>query len=109
MPTHLILTELAAPVAAAYNHWFFLAQPAPFPERLIGAYPDYFFENALTGWGAATLQDFAPDQLAAYRAAWRDPDTIRGMCNDYCAALGHDLADDSADRDRRIVCPTLIA
>lgn len=109
VPTHRLLTELTTPVATAYYHWFFLAQPAPFPERLIGADPDFFFQTGLTGWGSSTLADFAPDQLAAYRTAWRDPETIRGMCNDYRAALKHDLADDRADRDRRIASPTLIA
>jgi len=109
VPTHLILSALVWPVANAYYHWFFLAQPAPFPERLIGADPDFYFEASLTGWGAARLADFDPDQLDAYRAAWRDPDTIRAMCNDYRAALEVDLDHDRADRDRRITCPTLVA
>ncbi|MEZ5715448.1 MAG: hypothetical protein R3D85_09890 [Paracoccaceae bacterium] len=30
---------------------------------MIGADPDYFFESRLLGWGAAKLEDFAPDQL----------------------------------------------
>lgn len=109
VPTHHILTRLTTPVATAYYHWFFLAQPEPFPERLIAADPDYYYESSLMGWGAARLSDFAPDQLAAYRAAWSDPDTRRAMCNDYRAALSHDLADDSADRDARITCPLLVA
>jgi haloacetate dehalogenase len=107
--THYLLTHLTPALAKAYYHWFLLAQPAPFPERLIGADPDGFFEAGLTGWGAARLEDFAPAQLAAYRAAWRDPDTIRGMCNDYRAALDIDLETDRADRDQRVSCPTLIA
>lgn len=109
VPTHLILSQLTTPVAKAYYHWFFLAQPAPFPERLIAADPDFYFETSLTGWGAATLADFDPDQLAAYRAAWRDPATIHAMCDDYRAAIEVDLAHDEADRDRRVTCPTLVA
>lgn len=109
VPTHLILSQLTTPVAKAYYHWFFLAQPAPFPERLIGSDPDFYFETSLTGWGAATLADFDPDQLAAYRAAWRDPETIHAMCDDYRAAIEVDLAHDEADRDRRVTCPTLVA
>ncbi len=108
VPTHLLLDDLTLPVAKGYYHWFFLAQPEPFPERLISADPDYFFESCLLGWGAARLEDFAPDQLAAYRAAWRDPDTIRGMCNDYRAAIEVDFALDATDLDRRVACPTLI-
>lgn len=108
VPTHFLLTHLSPEVARDYYHWFFLAQPEPFPERMIGADPDAFFEACLTGWGAARLADFDPLQLAAYRAAWRQPDTIRGMCNDYRAALTHDLADDAADPDRVVACPALI-
>ncbi len=108
VPTHLLLSELSHQVAKSYYHWFFLAQPEPFPERLIGADPDYFFESCLLGWGGASLDDFDAAQLAAYRAAWRDPDTIRGMCNDYRAAISHDMKLDEADLDKRITCPTLV-
>lgn len=108
VPTHLLLSELSHKVAKAYYHWFFLAQPAPFPEALIGADPDYFFESCLLGWGGATLADFDEQQIAAYRKAWRDPDTIRGMCNDYRAAISHDLKLDKADLGRRVTCPTLV-
>ncbi|MYM55769.1 alpha/beta fold hydrolase [Rhodobacteraceae bacterium GS-10] len=108
VPTHLLLDELTQDVARAYYHWFFLAQPEPFPERLIGADPDYYFESCLLGWGASKIEDFAPAQLAAYRAAWRDADTIRGMCNDYRAALEVDFALDESDLDRRVACPTLV-
>lgn len=108
VPTHLLLDQLSQQVAKAYYHWFFLAQPAPFPELLIAADPDYYFESCLLGWGAAKLEDFDPDLLAQYRAAWRDPDTIRGMCNDYRAALEVDFALDDADLERVIEAPALI-
>ena len=108
IPTHTLLSDLRWPVAKAYYHWFFLAQPAPFPDRMIEADPDAFFQACLLGWGGAQLSDFDAQQLAAYRAAWRDPDTIRGMCNDYRATLAHDIADDSADASARIASPALI-
>jgi haloacetate dehalogenase len=108
IPTHTLLSELSYQVAKSYYHWFFLAQPAPFPETLITADPDYYFQSCLLGWGGATLDDFDPAQLSAYRAAWRDRDTIRGMCNDYRAAIQFDLALDEADLDRRVTCPTLV-
>ncbi len=108
VPTYLLLDELSSPVARGYYHWFFLSQPAPFPERMIGADPDYYFESCLLGWGASKLADFDAAQLAAYRTAWRDPEAIRGMCNDYRAALDYDFALDKADLHRRITCPTMI-
>ena len=49
VPTHEIVTHLRADVARAYYHWFFLAQPAPFPETLIQHDPDAYFESCLSG------------------------------------------------------------
>lgn len=108
VPTHLLLDQLTRQVARAYYHWFFLAQPAPFPERMIETDPDHYFESCLLGWGAAKLEDFDPALLECYRTAWRDPDTVRGMCNDYRAALDVDFALDDADLDRVIDTPALI-
>ena len=70
VPTHHLLDELHQSVAKAYYHWFFLAQPAPFPETLIAADPDYFYQSCLLGWGAAKLEQFPANQLQAYRLAW---------------------------------------
>ena len=108
VPTLHLLETFALPVARAYWHWAFLAQPAPFPERTIAQDPDSFFETCLAGWGGAGLADFDPDALAAYRAAWRTPDTIAGMCNDYRAALEVDRAHDEADRGQTVDCPALV-
>ncbi len=108
VPTHTILSALQLDVARAYYHWFFLAQPEPFPDRMIAANPDAYFESCLTGWGSAALSDFDADALAAYRAAWRRPEVIRGMLNDYRAGVTLDMADDTADLGARIACPSLI-
>ncbi len=108
VPTHLLLNDLSWQVAKTYYHWFFLVQPHPFPERLIAADPDYFFEACLLGWGGAKLTDFDPEALAAYREAWRQPEVIFGMCQDYRAAIAHDLALDESDLRRRVECPSLV-
>ena len=108
IPTHTLLTDLTMDVAHAYYHWFFLSQPGQLIEDMIAADADAYYESCLLGWGAAQLTDFDADQLAAYRESWRKRDTIRGMCNDYRAAILHDVHDDSADLDARVTCPTLI-
>jgi haloacetate dehalogenase len=108
VPTAVLLTDLRKEVAQSYWHWFFLAQPAPFPERVIEGDPDFFFETCLFGWGAAGIGDFDGQQLAAYRSSWRDAATIAGYCNDYRATLAVDLTDDLADQGRRIVAPLQI-
>ncbi|KPX23585.1 Haloacetate dehalogenase H-1 [Pseudomonas amygdali pv. dendropanacis] len=108
VPTDVLLTDLRKEVAQSYWHWFFLAQPAPFPERVIAGDPDFFFENCLFGWGAAGVEDFDAQQLAAYRASWREDATIAGYCNDYRAALAVDFTDDLADLGRKITAPALV-
>jgi haloacetate dehalogenase len=75
---------------------------------MIGHDPDSYYESCLLGWGAARLDDFHPEALSAYRAAWRDPETIRGMCADYRAALEIDFAHDAADLDKRVKAPALV-
>lgn len=108
VPTHLLLDELPREVAAAYYHWFFLAQPTPFPETLIGHDPDFYYERCLTSWGGAALEAYDPEALAAYRASWRRPRTIRAMCDDYRAALELDFTEDAADLGRKVTCPALV-
>ena len=108
VPTHLLLDALNQKVAKDYYHWFFLAQPAPFPETLIGHDPDLYFERCLLGWGKASLDQFDADALKAYRQSWRKPETIHTMCNDYRAAIEVDFPLDTADLGRKVTCPSLV-
>jgi haloacetate dehalogenase len=94
----------------AYNayHWFFLAQPEPLPERLIGADPGYYAEQKIGSW----LQDQAaiePEVMAAYRAGIERPGAVHAMCEDYRAGYTCDCDADRGDRDagRRIAAPIL--
>ena len=107
VPTHLLLDQLSQQVAKAYYHWFFLAQPTPLPETMIGHDPDAFFESCLAGWGGS-MAGFDADALAAYRTAWRNPDCIRTMCNDYRAAIDVDFDLDANDLNRTVDCPALV-
>jgi haloacetate dehalogenase len=108
VPTYTMFMETNRHVAGAYWHWYFLSQPEPFPERLIGHDPDFFYETCLAGWGAARISDFDAEMIAEYRRAWRDPGMIHGSCSDYRAAASIDLEHDIADIDRKIACPTFV-
>ncbi len=90
-----------------FFHWFFLAQPYPFPERLIGADPDNFYFRHRKQVGAGErLTYFDPEAFEAYRHAYRNPETIHAMCEDYRAGASIDFEMDEADRgQRRIACP----
>ena len=107
VPTELLLTRMTPEIARAYYHWLFLAQPSPLPETLIGHDPVAYFEGILTGIGGAAAL-FDPEAMAAYRAAWRDPEVVRCMCDDYRAAIDVDLALDTADLHRRVAAPALV-
>lgn len=108
LPTLTLLENFDLALGRAYWHWTFLAQPEPVPERMIAADPDAFFQTCLLGWGRARIEDFDAAQLAAYRAAWRRPEVIAGMCRDYRAALTADLADDRADAGTGVAAPALV-
>src|SRR5579872_2800082 len=108
VPTYTMMMETNRRIAHAYWHWSFLSQPEPFPERVIGNDPDFFYENCLLGWGATKLADFDQDMLIDYRRCWRNPAMIHGSCSDYRAAATIDLDHDGADVGRRVVCPTLV-
>lgn len=108
IPTHLLLTEIRADVAKAYNHWFFLAQDGGLPEHFIGTDPDTYFEACLAGWGGPGLEAFDAQLLQTYRQSWRKPATITSMCDDYRAAILYDMHHDAEDLEKKVTCPTLV-
>ena len=104
---HFERTDIA--FAMGYYHWFWLAQPHPFPERLITAASEAWF-NAHTSREPKDDDFFHPDALADYLDAVRTPEMITGMCEDYRAAATIDLVHDRASRaaQHKITCPVLV-
>jgi haloacetate dehalogenase len=96
--------------ASAYYHWFHLIQPAPLPERMIAGDPLFYLHWKLGGWGSAGLGYLEPEALAEYERCFRMAETVHGMCEDYRASAGIDLAHDRASREagERIACDTLV-
>ena len=109
LPTieHFERTDMA--FALSYYHWFWFAQPHPFPEVLINAAPEVWFHTHTTR-GPKSTDLFHPEALADYLAAARNPEMIRGMCEDYRAAASIDLEHDRASRaaGAKIQCPLLV-
>ena len=89
-------------------HWFFFAQPAPLPEKLIGSDPDWFWRWHTTRGPDTSF--FDPEAVADYLDCFRNPETIRGICEDYRAGASIDFKDDLADKQegRKIQCPLLV-
>ncbi len=92
--------------AMGYYHWFWFAQPHPFPENIISASPDAWFK-AHTSRKAKDDNFFHAQALADYLDWNRKPETIIGMCEDYRAAATIDLTHDRVSRSagRKIQCP----
>ena len=104
-PTLTMYERTTMEFARSYYHWFFLIQPAPLPETLIGAAPSFYLRTKLGGWGSEGLSLFDARALAEYERCFADPRAIHAMCEDYRAAATIDLAHDRADAARRIDCP----
>jgi len=104
---HFERTDMA--FALGYYHWFWFAQPHPIPESVISAAPDVWFHGH-TARSPKPAGLYHPDALADYLHHARQPDTIRGMCEDYRAAATIDLVHDRASRaaGQKVQCPMLV-
>ena len=106
-PTATMFENADKAFGLGYYHWFFLAQPAPLPERMIGADAGFFLDWTLDVW-SGIKDSFTPQALAEYHRCFSDPATIHASCEDYRAAATIDMDDDGADDDARIDCPLLV-
>jgi haloacetate dehalogenase len=106
-PTLAMYEQTDMAFATAYWHWFFLIQPAPLPETLIGANPEFYLRALMMRGG---VNPFAPEAWAEYARAIADPACVHAMCEDYRAAANIDLEHDRADRaaGRKIECPVRV-
>ena len=105
-PTREMYRDGGDAFARTYWHWYWLIQDAPFPERLIGADPEYYWrfkcDTAPAGLGI-----FDQRALDEYLTAFRAPAAIHASCEDYRAAVTCDFDDDNADGDHKIAMPLL--
>jgi len=109
LPNYHIWTHASQKWAMSSWHWLFMAQPAPFPERMMESVPaQWFMERKLSKPGIG-LGFFDPAAFAEYVRCFT-PKTIRGSCADYRACATCDLEMDTADRTagRRVACPLLV-
>jgi haloacetate dehalogenase len=106
VPTLHVYSTVTKELATAYFHWFFLIQPAPIPETLLGNNAEFFLRSVpFRGLIPARL---AEDAFAEYLRCFRDPATVHAMCEDYRAGATIDLVHDRADLNRQVACPALI-
>ena len=98
--------------AIGYYHWFFLIQPAPLPERMIGGDPGFYLRWTLGGWGSTRPRPHRARGARRVRALLlprrRDP---RRPARTTAPAASIDLEHDRASRaaGEKIGCDLLAA
>src|ERR671931_1521696 len=97
-------------LALGFWPWSLLAQPEPFPERLVGAAPEAVIDQALSREWGTPADAFDDDARAQYLAQLQDPEHLHAICEEYRAAASIDREHDRADRTKghRIACPVLV-
>jgi haloacetate dehalogenase len=107
VPTYDLLSTITMGWALESYHWFFMAQKAPFPEKLICADLDYYIQYKLNKKGVG-LEIFTPEAFKEY-ARCTTPEQIHAVCEDYRATVTLDLAMDTADfGKKKIGCPVMV-
>lgn len=107
VPTHHVLTNVSLGWGLESYHWFFMAQKAPFPEKLLCADLPYYINYKLNKKGVG-LEIFSAEAMAEY-VRCTTPEQIHAVCEDYRATVSVDFAMDSEDFGKKtIACPVLV-
>lgn len=108
LPNYYVWTHTTKNWAIGTWHWGFMAQPEPFPERMISAVPaEFFLKSRMTIRGGTGIDFFDPVAMAEYVRCYTLK-TITGSCRDYRATATSDFVIDTADKDRKIDMPAMI-
>lgn len=105
-PTATMYAMTNKEFASRYFWWFFLIQPAPLPEKLIAADPEFFLRTHIDGQTKLSGAT-EPEIFAEYLRCYSDPATRHAICEDYRAAASIDLEHDAADAHARVRAPLL--
>jgi len=107
-PTRTMYEQTSQAFATLYYHWFFLIQPHPLPETLIGGNPAYYLHCNLGGWGSEGKKFIAAAAMAEYERCFCTPEAIHAACEDYRAAATIDLEHDRQDASDKIASPVRV-
>jgi len=108
VPNHHVWTSITKNWVIGTWHWGFMAQPEPFPERLIAAVPAEFYIKSRMmirgGTGIGFLTDTAMNEYIRCFTL----KTITGSCRDYRATATCDFEMDTTDKDKQLTMPLLL-
>jgi haloacetate dehalogenase len=108
VPTFHVWNNTTKNWAIGSWHWSFMAQPEPFPERLISAVPaEYFIKSRMLIRGGTGLGFLTQAALDEYIRCYTLK-TITGSCRDFRASPTADFEIDALDKDKQVTMPTLI-
>jgi len=107
VPTHHMLNNIRRQWAVDSYHWFFMAQPYDYPEKMIEAYGfERYIRTKLDKKGVG-MRGFTSEALAEYIRCC-NAGNIHAVCEDYRAAVGIDLEHDEADLHVKLAMPILV-
>jgi haloacetate dehalogenase len=104
-PTLKVFESTDQALATAFYHWFFLIQPAPLPERMIGGMRREYLLRRI-GRGEIGLRVFPPAVIREYVRCF-DARGVHASCEDYRAAASVDLILDRRDFRKKLKMPVL--
>jgi len=104
LPSYYTFQKVDRKFAANNWYWFFLLEPSPFPETLIGNSLDTYLKKSV---GHLMPDVITPQIYAEYFRCFNDQASIHAYCEDYRAGATIDLVHDEADLSRKVACPTL--
>ena len=98
VPTYTTFSRLDARGAYVGFHWYFMGQEPGFPEKLIGANPEFYFTFLCNSW-AGEEDPFTPEAREQYIADFKNPKTIRATCDEYSNNARADFEYDKTDKE----------
>jgi len=105
-PTATMFAGTDMAFAMRYVWWFFLSQPAPLPETLIGANLAFYLQHHIDKQNK-TPGAITPEALSEYRRCYT-AQTLHAVCEDYRAAASIDLEHDAQDPQQKLDVPLLV-
>ena len=105
LPSYETFQKVDRKFATNNWYWFFLLEPTPFPETLIGNSLDTYLKKSV---GHLMPDRITPEIYAEYFRCFNNPASIHAYCEDYRAGATIDLEHDAADLNRKVACPTFV-
>jgi haloacetate dehalogenase len=100
-------TMVTREFATQYFHWFFLIQPAPFPETLIGTTRSSISGRVFSG-PRGEQEPLRPRRLPSTSAASRIPQRSMPPVRITAPARRSDIEHSNEDGAKKVVCPLLV-